>query len=595
MRKKIFLYYVVLIVIAVSVTGFFTSQIAQKFYKYEVEEKLKTASTMIEYYIGEKLNQNRKIDYNETAHILSTVLSKAPLSNTTHENTYRITFIDFKGNVLGESDTNYHKMPNHSDRKEIQEAIKGKVGKDIRFSQTMGYDHLYVATPFQKAGIIVRISVPLVQLKNIDRIIFYYTIISILAGLFITTLLALRFSSSITKPINEFILMAKEISNGNYSKRVDIKSNYELGQLAESFNGMASELEKSIESMRDKNIKVDSIINSMTSGIVAVDSKFKIILINSKACEMFNISNGPGAIDINIIELIRNNRINLFLKETMDQNIPDVNEIIIGPPEDKVLRILTSPIKSPDLSNKNAGAIATIQDITNIKKLEQIRTEFVSNVTHELKTPLTSIRGFIETLKNGAINDKNVADKFMEIIDIEAERLSMLINDILQLSEIESKQKDIHIGTYNLKPIIQETIEILQGLAKKKDISLTHDLDDEVKIIANKDRIKQMMINLIDNAIKYNVEGGSVHVKTFKSEGSLSIIVKDTGIGIEEEHLIRIFERFYRVDKGRSRNLGGTGLGLSIVKHIVNLYNGDIKVNSTLGKGSEFIIRFPVN
>jgi len=284
---------------------------------------------------------------------------------------------------------------------------------------------------------------------------------------------------------------------------------------------------------------------------------------------------------------------NKFLKDTIEKSVSLVNEISFSPPEYKVLRVYTNPIKSVNSSNTNLGGIVFIQDITEIKKLEQIKTEFVSNVTHELKTPLTSIRGFIETLRNGAIDDPVVSERFLEIIDIEAERLSMLINDILQLSEIETGQEDSNLKTCKLRPIAQETLSILQSAADKKHITLCLEINESIEITANKDRIKQMLINLVDNGINYNSENGMVTIKAHKAEGMLVISVKDTGIGIDKGHIPRIFERFYRVDKSRSRSMGGTGLGLSIVKHIVNLYNGDIIVKSELGKGSEFIIQFP--
>jgi two-component system phosphate regulon sensor histidine kinase PhoR len=206
---------------------------------------------------------------------------------------------------------------------------------------------------------------------------------------------------------------------------------------------------------------------------------------------------------------------------------------------------------------------------------------------------LTSIRGFIETLRGGAIDDREVSEKFLEIIDIEAERLYMLINDILQLSEIESRQKDTNVQKNKLKSIVDEVAPILQAAAEKKQVSLNINISDKIDITANRDRIKQMLINLVENAIKYNMENGKVNLQAFEARGKVIISVKDTGIGIAKEHLPRIFERFYRVDKGRSRSMGGTGLGLSIVKHIVNLYNGDIRVNSEPGKGTEFVIELP--
>jgi two-component system phosphate regulon sensor histidine kinase PhoR len=233
-------------------------------------------------------------------------------------------------------------------------------------------------------------------------------------------------------------------------------------------------------------------------------------------------------------------------------------------------------------------------DITNIKKLEQMRTEFVSNVSHELKTPLTSIRGFIDTLKDGAINDPAVADKFLEIIDIEAERLSRLINDILQLSEIESMKQDQNSEMFELKPLADEVISILQITAEERGVNLEASIDETIKMKADKDKIKHLLINIIENGIKYNKEKGSVILSAEQKESSVIISVRDTGIGIEKEYLDRVFERFYRVDKGRSSELGGTGLGLSIVKHIVNLYKGSINVKSEPGQGTEFIVKIPV-
>jgi len=596
MKRKIFTNYVILIIIGITLTGFFVSQLTQKYYKYEVEQRLKNTAILIKHQVYKDLAANKDIDYNVIANNYSRLLNSSHGGNDKIEDIgMRITFIDFKGNVLGESEKDYHEMENHLNRKEIQEAINGNIGKAIRPSKTLNIDFLYIAVPIEESRIVIRAAVPLLQLEKIDRTIMLYSIAGILAGLVLTALLALRFSYSVTQPIKELISVSRDISTGNYSKRVYVKSRDEIGQLSDTFNEMALQLEKTVADLIDKNVKVDSIINSMISGIVAVDSSYRIMLINSMACEMFNIKNCTGTIGSNLLETIRNHQINLLLQETIEKNISLVNEIIIGgAPEDKVLRIYTNPIKSKDSTSINSGGIVFIQDITNIRKLEQIRTEFVSNVTHELKTPLTSIRGFIETLRGGAINDRDVAEKFLQIIDIEAERLYMLINDILYLSEIETKQRDANIHQYNLRNIVEEVLPILQSAAEKKNITLISEIEPGLKVVVNKDRIKQMLINLVDNGIKYNQENGAVAIKAYKAEGKVIISVKDTGIGIAKEHVSRIFERFYRVDKGRSRNMGGTGLGLSIVKHIVNLYNGDIRVNSEPGSGTEFIIQLPV-
>jgi len=374
---------------------------------------------------------------------------------------------------------------------------------------------------------------------------------------------------------------------------------------------MASQLEKTVYDLKDKNLKMDTILNNMTDGIIAVDKNNSVVLVNSVACRLFGIpdANENEIIGMNILEIIRNIHINRMLKETLKGKTVLSDEINVSFSGGRIYRITTVPVQTslkdssflkenPFSDNSflafNQGAVISVQDITNIKKLEQIRSEFVSNVTHELKTPLTSIRGFIETLRNGAINDKEVADKFLEIIDIESERLYALINDILQLSEIESGKNETSTEAVDVAGVIEECAAMLKSEADKKNVSIhINSRGNNLFINASRNRIKQMLINLIDNGIKYNVSGGGILISVYKNAGWLIMKVKDTGIGIPEEHLPRIFERFYRVDKGRSRSMGGTGLGLSIVKHIVNLYNGDIKVQSRPGAGTEFIIRFP--
>lgn len=595
LKKKIFIYYIILVVIGITTTGFFVSELAQNLYKQEIEQNLKIIATLLDKQISGKIKNGEKVDFNNEAGSYSDIISKTSTSPSSEGKIeVRITFIDFTGKVLGDSSADYHEMQNHLDRKEIKDAINGKTGLDIRFSQTLKIDFLYVAIPMTTSETVIRISLPLLQIKKINEVIWLYSGIGMLVGLILTTLLALKFSASLTNPVNELIAVSKEIYHGNYSMRAKIKVKDELGQLADTFNAMAEELERSILDLKDKNLKFDSIMNSMTNGFIAVDSNQRVLLVNAIACQFLGIEYEESINGRNLIEVMRNHQINHLLQQTVENNSSSMYEINITIPEERVFRIYASPIRPDGSSGANSGAILSIMDITNVKKLEQIRTDFVSNVTHELKTPLTSIRGFVETLRSGAINDTEVADKFLEIIDIEAERLYMLINDILQLSEIETKQKDTHIGNYNLKTIIEDVISVLQVTADKKNITLHREVENGLVIDANRDRIKQMLINLIDNAIKYNVKNGNVYVKAWKAEGKVVVSVKDTGIGIAHQHLSRIFERFYRVDKGRSRSMGGTGLGLSIVKHIVNLYNGDIKVESEPGSGTEFQIQLPL-
>lgn len=343
-----------------------------------------------------------------------------------------------------------------------------------------------------------------------------------------------------------------------------------------------------IDSLKTRIQKLELIINSLPNGLIAVNNSLKTIGLNPSAREIFTLDSGNNN-NQDIRNLIKDESICSLIEKTIHEDCSFSEEFTLQKPA-KILKISTNPIKS---DHDVLGAILFIEDITAMKNLEEIGSEFVSNVSHELKTPLTSIRGFIETLKHGAINDPEVAHKFLDIIDIEAERLFLLINDILALSEIETMKQDVDITNVPFKSIVSDSINILQGQAEKKNIIINIEIEPGLKIQANKYRIMQLVLNLVDNSIKYSPEGSLITIKASRVGGDVVMSFKDTGIGIPNEHLSRIFERFYRVNKGRSRSLGGTGLGLSIVKHIVDLYNGDIKVYSELGKGTEFVVTLP--
>lgn len=587
MKKRIFKYYFILIFLVLFLSMVFAATLAQNYYKAEVENKLKSIAFSLGYLLEESPT-DAGLDYEYLAR------NYAARHDSTSESSLgklRITFIDFNGKVLGDSEANFREMENHLYRQEIQEALKGRIGKDMRVSRTVSEDFLYVAVPFKQLNIIVRTSVPLVQINKINDMVWFYALLTFLVALLLSVLISIRISSSITKPLNELILASNEIANGNYTKKIKANNGDELGKLALSFNEMSSRLDLTMTDLHNKKIELESIVGSMTNGLVAVNRNLQIILVNPAARKFFAIDEDIEITGKTITQQIRNNQVNKILKETIELNESLECEVTLG---NKTLHIITGPIRSKTSSTTNSGGIVFIQDITKMRKLEQLRTEFVSNVTHELKTPITSIRGFIETLKNGAINNPDVAGRFLDIIDIEAERLYALIEDILQLSEIETRQKDIELEDISLKELIKEVFAVLQPIADEKGISLHYSgVKEGLVIKANKNRMKQLFLNLVDNGIKYNTPQGSVVITAFREKGKIVISVKDTGIGIPAEHSTRIFERFYRVDKGRSRDKGGTGLGLSIVKHIVNLYNGDIKVNSEVDKGTEFIIQLP--
>lgn len=602
MKNKIIKYTIFLVFIAITIAGIFTYALARYFYKYEVQNNIENTAILLTHQIKElhsakQASANPLIDYDKIAKEYAKLLNDKPTGNENYSFFTRITIINYKGIVLGESDSIANEMQNHLDRKEVKEAILGKVGTAQRFSETMKQTYLYAAFPIKNQDIIVRVSVPLYQLNSINKAFFFYTILGIVVGLLLTILISVKLTRVITDPIHQLINTSKEIASGNYKKRVTVTSKDEIGQLANTFNEMADKLDETLSGILDKNVRVDTVINSMRDGIIAIDTNYKILIINTIACDIFGVKHGPGIIGKSLIDLTRNTKVNLLLNDTIKKNVALTDEINMYSSKtgsDYIYKIYTNPIKNFDAIKQNSGGVITLHDVTSVKKLEKIRTEFVSNVTHELKTPLTSIRGFVETLKNGAIEDTAVATKFLDIIDIEAERLYILINDILQLSEIEGMRKDDHVTKNDLSLIIDEVVLMLEAAASKKNIKLEVFAEPNIMILVNNYRIKQMLINLIDNAIKYNVENGIVLIKASKTNGKIIISIKDSGIGIPEIDHSRIFERFYRVDKGRSRNMGGTGLGLSIVKHIVNLYSGDIRIISEPGQGTEFIIQLPL-
>lgn len=586
MKTKIFKYYLVLIVVVLITTVIFTTHLSKKYYKAEVENKLESIGLSIEYSLLQT-DASSRIDYDKLAKDFAANYNQ---NITSTNNNLRVTFIDHSGRVLGDSEADYTTMENHTSRKEVQMALYGDIGKDYRSSITLRADLLYMAIPIEQLDLIVRISIPLAKLRIIDAMSWFYSMLIVLSALAISAIVSSRIAGTVIQPLNDIINASKEISKGNYSKSISVTSKDEVGQLALQFNEMASKLNKTVYDLNNKKIEVESIVQSITYGIAAVDNKKKILMINPAAFEVFGLDTNTSVTGDIFSEHIRNNRVNLLLKDSMEQNRPLECEIKLG---EKELLIKTSPIRSNNGKIDNSGWIISIQDITIVRKLEHLRTEFVSNVTHELKTPITSIRGFVETLKSGAINNKDVSLRFLDIIDIEAERLHELINDILSLSEIETKLSDTDLESVDLKFLVDSVFEFLQNIANEKSIVFINNISDKIFIKANRNRIKQLILNLVDNAVKYNITNGSVTVNAQNIGGKVVIHVKDTGIGIPKEHTARIFERFYRVDKSRSRDMGGTGLGLSIVKHIVNLYNGDIKVNSELGKGTEFVIQLP--
>ncbi|WP_125154636.1 two-component system histidine kinase PnpS [Clostridium rectalis] len=496
-------------------------------------------------------------------------------------NEIRVTFIDKNGNVISDSIIDKKEMKNHNNREEIKEARKKGYGYKIRHSESTNSDTMYFATVF-KEGYIIRSSVQMNILTGFEgQFIKYYIFVAVLVIL-MSFVFSSKLSIGIVKPIKDLEFITTRIATGELDRRVNINSQDEIGQLGDTFNNMAEKLQLTLNDALDKQNKLEAILKSMDGGVIAVDTNFKVIMINPYAKEIFGIDR--DIIGKNLLDNIRN-----FELENLFRNIcDDYRQMKILWPKERELRIKTADINN---GKQLIGTVAVVQDVTDIKKLENMRSQFVANVSHELKTPLTSIKGFAETLRY--VDDKGNRDKFLEIINDEAERLTRLINDILTLSDIETI-KDKKEEIIDVNETINNICYLVKNYADKKNVKLHTNYNKNVMILGDKDRFKQMIINLVDNAIKYNNDNGEVFINVSKKDNNCIIRVKDTGVGIPEEHVDRVFERFYRVDKARSRAQGGTGLGLAIVKHIVLGFKGSINVKSDIGEGSIFTVVIPL-
>ncbi|WP_073247909.1 two-component system histidine kinase PnpS [Caloramator proteoclasticus] len=413
-----------------------------------------------------------------------------------------------------------------------------------------------------------------------------YAIAGIFFTFIFTCIMVIFKLNFIINPIKKLTNTATKIALGQYEKRIEFYEADEIGQLSHSFNLMASRLEETIKDLNDKKNKLYSILNSMDDGVIFVDTEKNIVLINPAAKEIFNVKGETK--NRYILEVIRDSRIDELI------NNPDETpvEIIMHGEKERILQVKSISVSDYGTGNI-IGVLLVIHDVTKIKALENMRSEFVANVSHELKTPLTSIKGFAETLKY--VEDKETRDKFLDIIYVESERLSRLINDILTLSELENKDYAINFQKVCLNECITEVYYIMERISLEKNIRLSIDsCEEQLYIYGDRDKFKQMIINLVDNAIKYTPQNGEVYLKLEKYNNNARIEVRDTGIGISKKHLPRLFERFYRVDKARSRSMGGTGLGLAIVKHIVLMFKGDIYVDSEVNKGTTFTIILPL-
>lgn len=438
-----------------------------------------------------------------------------------------------------------------------------------------------------------KISIPIELTSQVESELLKYNFISMFFGMLVSLGLGIRYIKKITHPMKQLVKITKKISAGNYARRIYSSTEGEIQELSESFNTISERLELAVSELQDSNTKLKSILTSMLNGVIALDNENKVMLVNPVAEELFNI-NSEDIKGKHILEVIRDEELRKMLENLTGDNKVINREMEIRFPKLTTLSFKSNLIRIENDPSRIIGVVIILQDVTEIRKLENMRKDFVANVSHELKTPLTSIKGFVETLQSGASLDLETQDRFLNIIEIETDRLTYLIQDLLILSEIENKDNVEEEKIY-IRENVNQIMNVLEEQAKKKNIKIEVKIDDEPYIFGNSGWFKQMLINLIDNAIKYTKENGFVDLEIYKDLKNLNINVLDTGIGIDKEHLDRLFERFYRVDKSRTREVGGTGLGLAIVKHIILSFDGEIDIESEVDKGTKIYIKLPLN
>ena len=493
----------------------------------------------------------------------------------------RITIIDPQGVVLADSEEDPAFMENHSDRPEVIMAMAGRVGSSLRWSATLKEEMLYVAIPMKltEGVAVLRTSF---FLRDVNQFLGAFkkrvTVVAVALGLF-SLIYAFFSSKRLSDPIKELVQATSRVAQGDFDARVLPKGRGELGELAERFNEMAAKLKELFQENLQRKEELERIFSSLEDGLLVLDREGKVILFNKKAQEI------------------------LEGKELSDRSFWEIGDPAFRETISRVRKTEGNLAEELEISGGvfllSATYLATtgqtlvlLHDITHLKRMQELKRDLVANVSHELRTPLTAIKGFLEAFEDE--NSREARSHYLEIIKKHVDRLTNIVQDLLVLSELEDKKTKLDLEDVDLKALLQEVLRPFEEKAKKKGLTLKVDFDPGLPPIkADPFRLQQAFFNLIDNAVKYT-EQGEIRISTKGKADHVEIEVADTGIGIPKEHLPRIFERFYVVDKSRSRRLGGTGLGLSIVKHIVLLQGGEIDVESTPGVGTRFRVRLPL-
>ena len=583
---QLFPSYLLITFTALLTVGGYASNSLREFYYDRTAEDLKARTRLIESQVVRKTFPFNPSSLNSLSRDLGAK------TNT------RITIIDLSGKVLGDSHEEPSRMDNHADRPEFITALQGETGMAVRFSNTLEEQMMYLAVPIireDKLSGVARISIPITFIEQALRTIEFKIGGVGLAVALLAAGISLIISRRISHPLEQMKHSAESIARGDWKKPLSVNSDsVEISALSNALNQMALQLEDRIKTITNQSNESEAVLSSMVEGVLAVDAAENIIRLNKAAGKLLEIK-PDSAEGRPIHEVVRNSLLREFIERTLSGIENVETDLTIGNQNEIFLQAHGAVLK--DMQEKSIGAVIVLNDVTRLRRLETVRKDFVANVSHELKTPITLIKGFVETLQQGALEKREEAERFLNIMSKQVERLNAIIEDLLSLSRLEqgSGKSAISMEKTKVIQILESAIRDCESKLLEKKISIQLNCSNELEVFANSPLLNQAVLNLVDNALKYSEQGEKITVEAFVTGTEIVIEVQDWGCGIGSEHLPRLFERFYRIDQARSRQMGGTGLGLAIVKHIVQEHGGSVSVNSTLGKGSRFSIHLPIS
>jgi two-component system, OmpR family, phosphate regulon sensor histidine kinase PhoR len=568
--RRVFVLYAVVLVLAVFFIEIYLTAAVRKHYEADLGRDLLVRINLM----------SDSIPFDEADIDALCKSMKERMGNT------RITVVMPDGKVIGDSDTESALMENHARRPEIRQALIAGSGSSVRFSHTLNYDFLYVAKKIVRNGTFagfVRLAIPL---KEIDEAVSRFRIKMILVVVMVllaTWLFSVWQTEHLRRLCGQLTDFSRSLARGEIDKRLHLEEAGEFDEIAGNLNTMSAHLQGTIADSEEEKKRLNVILESIPDALLIIDSKGSIQLSSTSTREFFGESALAGR---QYLEVVRNREFSDAMDEVRRDLLPVTAEIRIDDPDERYFVVRISPLfyREGELS----GFIAIFHDITEREKLEQVRKDFVANVSHEIKTPITAIQGFAETLLEGALDERENALKFLGTIKSNSERINSLVDDLMTISKIELGVIRVEKSEADVGEIIENVLTLLKDRASEKGLFLKTSVRDDVRrISADRNRLTQILTNLVDNAIKFTEKGG-VTVGTDKGEGGRAFLfVEDTGIGVQRKHLARLGERFYRVDPARSRKLGGTGLGLAIVKHLVRAHGWDMQIESVQGKGTK--------